>query len=176
MALFNIKLTGLNGFIGRAGKARSRVPFIVSSAFKAAKPFAKKTFTDNALKIYAVKRSAFSKFLYARSAKNSLTVEATTFGLSVGKYFPVRPNRKNTTGIKRAPIHYAIFPNGWVYQQRGFMWKGLLFYRKGSPSLPVKKQTGPSVFRMSNAVLNDSESEIVRFCQEKIDAKLIKLL
>ena len=176
MALFNIKLTGLGGFIGRTRRAKSRIPFAMSSAFKAAKPFAKKTFTENALKIYAVKKSAFSRLVYARAAKNSLTVEATTFGLSVGKYFPVRPNKKNTTGNRQAAMHYAIFPNGWVYQQRGFMWKGLLYYRKGTTSLPVKKQTGPSVFRMSNAVINESESAIVRFCQEKIDAKLIRLL
>lgn len=176
MALFNIKVTGLDGFIGRSKRAKTRIPSAISSTFKTAKPFAKKTFSENALKIYAVKKNAFNKFMFVKSAKNSLTIEATTFGLSVGKYFPVRPNRKNTTGNRQAAMHYAIFPNGWVYQQRGFMWKGLLYYRKGTTSLPVKKQTGPSVFRMSNAVINESEHAIIRFCQDNIDAKIFRLL
>lgn len=178
MALFSIFLKGLNGFTGRTRKARSRVYSVLNSTFKAAKPVAKKAFTTNALSVYAVKKNAFSKFLFTRAGKNFLTVEATTFRLGMGKYFPVRPNKKDTTGMRRQPISYAVYPNGWVYQQRGFMWKGILFYRKGSLSLPVKKQTGPSVYNMSTSgeVFGKSEREILEFCQTTIDNKLYRLL
>lgn len=128
---------------------------------------------------YTVKSGTVKKDFHIRRAKpKDMVATLKVSGTKIPyKDFKIRP-RNDTTGKNIKPVKVEIRKGNPFKVERGYVWQGNVFKRRGKSRLPVIKEQGPAVAQMlkQEKVLDEVIEGLEKNFSERLDHEVEYIL